>query len=276
MEKVEIIKASGEREPFSEQKLRRSLQKANTPPALVAEIVAHIRSELKEGVKTSEIYRHAFSLLKSKKHLSAGRYSIKKALLELGPSGYPFEKMVAELLKSDGYTANLMSFLFGNILIISNEQLLIMFILDIVTIVFVAVFYKQLVAISFDIEFATIRSIKVNIFYLLLLCLVAVTVVLLIRVVGLILVIALLTLPAAIAGQYVHSLGRMMVVATLLGSLFTSFGLAVSYGPDLPVGPTIILLAGAAYVLSASGGRLVQRWLSRFRLRQGAGGGRRG
>jgi len=154
--------------------------------------------------------------------------------------------------KSDGYNVNLMSFLFGNILIISNEQLYIMLLLDIITIIFVAFFYKQLVAISFDIEFATVRGIKVNLFYLLLLCLVAITVVLLIQVVGLILVIALLTLPAAIARQYVHSIGMMMLVAAVLGTLFTSSGLYLSYEPDLPAGATIILVAGIAYLLSSA------------------------
>jgi hypothetical protein len=98
--------------------------------------------------------------------------------------------------------------------------------------------------VSFDEEFARLKGVPVAFFYLLLLCLVAVTVVLLIQVVGLILVIALLTLPAAVAGHYVHSLGAMMALATVLGAAFASAGLALSYGPDLPAGPTIILLAG--------------------------------
>jgi len=153
--------------------------------------------------------------------------------------------------KSDGYNTNLMSFLFGNILIISDEQLYIMLFLDLITIVFVAAFYKQLVAISFDIEFATVRGISVNLFYLLLLCLIAITVVLLIQVVGLILVIALLTLPAAIAKQYVHSIGLMMLLASALGMVFTSTGLFLSYEPDLPAGATIILVAGVAYFISS-------------------------
>ena len=153
--------------------------------------------------------------------------------------------------KSDGYNANLMSFLFGSILMISNQQLLIMLLLDIITLIFLALFYKQLVAISFDIEFATVRGVNVNLFYLLLLCLVAITVVLLIQVVGLILVIALLTLPAAIARQYVHSIGLMMLMAVGLGILFTGSGLFLSYEPDLPAGATIILVAGIAYLLSS-------------------------
>ena len=103
----------------------------------------------------------------------------------------------------------------------------------------------------FDEEFARLRGVPVGFFYLLLLVLVAVTVVLLIQVVGLILVLALLTLPAAVAGHYVHSLGRMMLIATLLGAVLSIAGLALSYGPDLPAGPTIILLAGGVYVVSA-------------------------
>jgi zinc transport system permease protein len=168
--------------------------------------------------------------------------------------------------RTPGYATDLMSYLFGNILLVPTRDLWIMGAMDALLLVVVMLFYRQFLAVAFDEELARLRGVPVTFFYLLLLCLVAVTVVLLIRVVGLILVIALLTLPAAIAGQYVHSLGRMMVVATLLGSLFTVSGLAVSYGPDLPVGPTIILLAGAAYVLSASAGRLLQRWLSRIRL----------
>ena len=80
-----------------------------------------------------------------------------------------------------------------------------------------------------------------------------------IQVVGLILVLALLTLPAAVAKHYVHSIGRMMLLATLLGSAISVSGLALSYGPDLPVGPTIILLAGAIYIISALSTRAMVR-----------------
>jgi zinc transport system permease protein len=86
--------------------------------------------------------------------------------------------------------------------------------------------------------------------YLLLLCLIALTVVILIQVVGIILVIALLTLPAATARYYARSLGQMMILASLLGAVFTSSGLIVSYGPNLPAGATIIVIAGLAYLLA--------------------------
>jgi len=91
----------------------------------------------------------------------------------------------------------------------------------------------------------------VTLFYLLFLCLVALSVVLLVQVVGLILVIALLTLPAAIAAHHVQTLGTMMWLASLLGMLFTLGGIALSWHWDLPSGPVIILVAGAGYLLSA-------------------------
>ena len=152
--------------------------------------------------------------------------------------------------KTPGYNVDLMSFLFGNILMIASEDLYWIAGLDALILVIVFLFYKQFIAVSFDEEFAWLRGIPVERFYLLFLSLVALTVVILIQIVGLILVIALLTLPAAIAGLYVRSLNLMMVLATLFGMVFTTGGLALSYQPDLPPGPTVILLAGALYLLS--------------------------
>ena len=166
--------------------------------------------------------------------------------------------------KTPGYSTDLMSYLFGNILLVPERELWFMAGLDAILLLVVGLFYRQFLAVAFDEEFARLRGVPVAFFYLLLLSLVAVTVVLLIQVVGLILVIALLTLPAATAGHYVHSLGRMMLVATLLGSLFTSTGLALSYAPDLPAGPTIILLAGGSYVVSA----MLARFLAQRRARR--------
>ncbi|MBT5469520.1 MAG: cation diffusion facilitator family transporter [Nitrospina sp.] len=152
--------------------------------------------------------------------------------------------------QTPGYNVDLMSFLFGNILMIASEDLYWIAGLDIFILLIVFLFYKQFISVSFDEEFARLRGIPVERFYLLFLSLVALTVVILIQIVGLILVIALLTLPAAIAGLYVRSLSLMMLLATLFGMVFTTGGLALSYQPDLPPGPTIILLAGAFYLLS--------------------------
>ena len=122
---------------------------------------------------------------------------------------------------------------------------------DVVIVGAIALLYRPFQAVAFDPEFARLRGLPVNLLYLLLLCIVALTVVLLIQVVGLILVIALLTLPAAIAGHYVRTLSSLMALATLLGLGFTSTGLALSYGPDLPAGATIILLAAGCFVISS-------------------------
>ncbi|MCU7960036.1 MAG: metal ABC transporter permease [gamma proteobacterium symbiont of Bathyaustriella thionipta] len=153
--------------------------------------------------------------------------------------------------QTPGYQSDLMSYLFGNILMVSKQSLWLMATLDVLLILIVSAYHRQFLAVVFDEEFARLRGIPVRFFYLLLLVMVALTVVLLIQVVGLILVLALLTLPAAIAAHYVHSIGKMMLLSTLLGSLFSVCGLALSYQPDLPAGPSIILLAGAAYILSA-------------------------
>jgi len=155
------------------------------------------------------------------------------------------------IAKSPGYQGDLMSYLFGNILLVPEQSLWFMAALDIILLLTVAAYHRQFLAIVFDEEFARLRGIPVGLFYLLLLSLISITVVLLIQVVGLILVLALLTLPAAVAGHYQHSLGRMMLLSTLLGGVITSTGLAISWQPDLPPGPVMILLAGAIYILSA-------------------------
>ena len=103
MKTIRITKASGEREAFSEDKLRRSLQRVHASPALIDDIVVHIENVITEGMKTSDIYRKAFSLLRKTNRPTAARYSLKNALLELGPTGRPFERFVGELMKSEGF-----------------------------------------------------------------------------------------------------------------------------------------------------------------------------
>lgn len=175
--------------------------------------------------------------------------------------------------KTPGYQTDLMSFLFGNILLVPQSSLWFMAALDIALLIFVAAYHRQFLAVVFDEEFARLRGVPVTLFYLLLLVLVAITVVLLIQVVGLILVLALLTLPAAVAGHYVHSIGRMMLLATIIGSVISVSGLALSYGPDLPVGPTIILLAGAIYVISALSTHAIHRRRTRAAILSTKNGG---
>ena len=100
---VVVTKSSGEREPFDEGKLRTSLLRAGATSQAAEDIVEHIAKELEDGITTSRIYRHAFLLLKKQDRIHAARYSMKRALLALGPSGFPFERFVGEIFKARGY-----------------------------------------------------------------------------------------------------------------------------------------------------------------------------
>lgn len=156
-----------------------------------------------------------------------------------------------------GYSADLMGYLFGNILMVTPGNLGLMAGLDAVVLILGLVFFKQLLAVCFDEEFAETRGLPVQWLYLLLLGLTALTVVLLVSVVGIVLVIALLTLPAAIAGHLARRLATIMVLAVAASMLITSGGLALSYRADWPAGATIAALAGAAYLATALGARLL-------------------
>lgn len=103
MSETQIIKASGERQFFDPSKLRDSLVRAKATPSVAEKITSHVAEELKEGMTTKDIYRHAFELLEREEKPVAVRYSLRKAVMDLGPSGFPFEKFVAEIFKSKGY-----------------------------------------------------------------------------------------------------------------------------------------------------------------------------
>lgn len=156
------------------------------------------------------------------------------------------------IARTPGYAEDLMGYLFGNILLLTRQDLLVILVLDAVVVGAAVVWYDQFLAICFDEEYARLRGINVERYYLLLLCLTAITVVLLVSVVGIILVIALLTLPAAIAGHLARNLWQMMLAATGFAALFTLGGIAASYGPNLPAGATIIVIAGIAYLAVAA------------------------
>ncbi|MBO8158228.1 metal ABC transporter permease [Thermosyntropha sp.] len=152
----------------------------------------------------------------------------------------------------DSYTADLMSYLFGNILMVPVNDLIFTGILDIIIIAIVYYYFEEFKAVSFDEEFARSAGIKTERFYILLLLLVALTVVVMIRAVGIILVIALLTIPPTIARQYTQRLGHMMFLAVILGIIFTTGGLYFSFCFNLPSGATIILLSAASFFISLS------------------------
>jgi len=153
--------------------------------------------------------------------------------------------------QTPGYDQNLMSYLFGNILMVTKADLWLIGALDALVVVVGIAFYNQFLAVCFDEEFARVRGINVQFYYLLLLCLTALTVVILVTVVGIVMVIALLTLPVAVAGYFSRTLWRMMIFSTVFSVIFVSAGLAISYSPNLPAGATIILLAGGTYLIVA-------------------------
>lgn len=160
------------------------------------------------------------------------------------------------IAKTPGYVEP-MSYLFGNILLISKTDLWLVLALDGLVVGIAGLFYHKFLAVCFDEEYARLRGIRTDFYYLLLLCLTALTVVLLVRVVGIVMVIALLTLPAAVASNFARGLWQMMVLATLFCILFISTGLAYSYSHDLPSGPTIIMIAGLAYLAVLVGKKLL-------------------
>jgi len=158
-----------------------------------------------------------------------------------------------------GYNVDLMSYLFGSILTVPTTDLWIMLGTGIVVTGFVAVFYKDLLTLSYDEEFARIRGVPVHTLYFALIGLLAVTIVMVIQVVGLILVIALLTIPPFIVEKYAQSLFQMMIGSSVLGAVFTVTGLWLSYAFDLTSGASIIMVAGVAFFLAL----LAERWLVR-------------
>lgn len=148
-----------------------------------------------------------------------------------------------------GYNVDLMSYLFGSILTVPGSDLWIMLIVGAMIAGFVIYFYQDLLAISYDEEFARIRGVPTRALYFALIGMLAVTIVMVIQVVGLILVIALLTIPPFIVEKYAKSLFQMMMGSSLLGAVFTISGLWLSYAFDLTSGASIILVAGIAFFL---------------------------
>jgi len=152
-----------------------------------------------------------------------------------------------------GYAPDLFSYLFGNILTVPMSDIVFIAILDVVIVGVVVFLYKEFLAVCFDEEYAKVSGVPVDMLYILLLTLVALTVVILVRVVGIVLVIALLTIPAAIAKQYTTRLRSMMMVSIILSAFFTIGGLWLSYVLDLASGATIIMVSGTVFFISSIG-----------------------
>lgn len=156
-----------------------------------------------------------------------------------------------------GYNVDLMSYLFGSILSVPKSDIITMLIVGIVILSGIGFFFQDLLAMSYDEEFARIRGVPVRFLYFMLVGSVAVTVVMVVQVVGLILVIALMTIPPYIAEKFTKSMVGMMAMSCVLGIIFTSGGLWISYVFDMTSGAIIIFLAGVCFFISMGIERLM-------------------
>ena len=145
-----------------------------------------------------------------------------------------------------GYNVDLMSYLFGSILAVSKDDIYYMSILLVSIILVILFWYRDILAVSYDTQYAKLRGINVQFFYTLILVLSALTVVISIKVVGLILVIALLTIPIYIAEKLSNSLLSMMVISSILSTIFSLIGLFISYNYDISSGATIIIVSAVS------------------------------
>jgi zinc transport system permease protein len=172
-------------------------------------------------------------------------------------AGMAFGLILVEL--TPGYQAGLMTYLFGSILTVGSAELWLMAAIDALILGLAVYYYRDLLSFSFDPVFARTRGIPVTGLYLMLLLLIAETVVIMIQVVGLLLVIALLTLPPYLAQRYTRTLGGLMVGSALFSLLFCLAGLYASYWFDIGSGPAIIATACLIYLLIVGGSALLPR-----------------
>jgi len=114
MNKINIIKANGDKVPFQIEKLTNSLKRAHASEDDIVQIVNQVQSNIYENISTKKIYKMAFRLLKNKSRVSASKYKLKKALMELGPSGFPFEKLIGKLLSHEGFETEVGVIVQGN------------------------------------------------------------------------------------------------------------------------------------------------------------------
>ncbi len=151
---------------------------------------------------------------------------------------------------TSGYNVDLMSYLFGSILTVPRLDIILTGVIDVLVLTIVWLFYNSFLAMSFDEEFARAMGVPVNALYYVLLAMIALSVIMLIRVVGLILVIALLTIPPFIAEKFCGSLKAMMVLSVILNCIFSLVGLWFSYTLNLTSGAAIIMVAAAFFFAS--------------------------
>ncbi|PID28402.1 MAG: hypothetical protein CSB55_05385 [Candidatus Cloacimonadota bacterium] len=146
-----------------------------------------------------------------------------------------------------GYNVDLMTVLFGNILLVTKTDLYILLSLAVSVCLFAFLFYRQLISASFDEIYAKLRGLNSTLISVLLLILTAVSIVIIMKIVGLLLVMALMTLPAASARFFSASVAQMIFGAIIIGLFNCLTGIIAAYIPDLPPGPVIILISTFVY-----------------------------
>lgn len=149
-----------------------------------------------------------------------------------------------------GKAVNLESYIFGNILLTSRTDVIITVVLGVIIVAVVGLFYHKLVAVAFDEEFARLRNVSSDAYFFLLLAVTAISMVLLVRLAGCILSLALLVLPAATASRFSRQLWAIMAIAVLITLVYNTAGLALSFQLNVPTGPFIVVLAVAIYAAS--------------------------
>ncbi len=149
-----------------------------------------------------------------------------------------------------GYNADALSYLFGNILLVENKDLLLMGIVDLILIISIIVLYNRFLAMSYDMEFLKIRGINSNLLFTYFLVLTSLTIVISVRAIGIILILALFTIPPLIAEKFTKRFYQMIILSSILAFIFMSAGIVISYFYDLSPTPIIVIIAAAGLFLS--------------------------
>jgi zinc transport system permease protein len=149
-----------------------------------------------------------------------------------------------------GYATDLFTYLFGNILLVSQIDLITIFVLDILIVSTVFLMFNSILSVTFDEEYSETKNMRVTLVNMFLFGLIALTIIATIRVVGIVLMIAILTIPAAIAQQFHKTVKKIMITASAITLFSTISGLFISYYLDFSTGPIIVLILSAIYVIS--------------------------
>jgi len=177
--------------------------------------------------------------------------SVISAVMAMGMAiGLLFIYMVPGVLSAD-------SILFGDILMVDKKDFITILITNIVIVVPAVLFYHKLLAVCFDEEFARLRGLHADFYFLMLLVFTALTIVVMMQVIGIIMVVALLTLPSLAATLLSRKLWQNMAWATIICMICVIGGLAISYHKDLPSGPVIVLFSGGLYLILLTTNKIV-------------------